>query len=427
MYNHVVEAGVIHSGENPSNHSPIYTKLKLDSIDICTKSAKNTRKVSWSKASEEAKKNYINTVTSKLNSVPVPGCVHCMDLQCSVHTEELEDYTMNVLEALESAAKECLPSTGGGSNNKQHSFVVPGWSEYVKPYSEDSKFWHAVWLSAGKPSQGSLHDVMLSCKCQYKYAVRRLKRANQSIQNDKFVQGVLGGGLNIFQEIKKFRGVNKNCSTRIDDEVGASNIANHFAVIYSKLYSKHEHGPEFDMMEDNIKKAVDEHSLVDVNKITEDIIKRALKTMKSGKGDTIFDFQSDCLTSGPDILVTHLTNMIKAFVSHGIVPYFILVCTLLPLVKDNLADITSSDNYMAIASGSLVLKLLDIVILMLEGDKLECDPLQFGFQAKSSTSICSWTWTMSLTQGFYYLKYSLFFRLAIFDKILRVESTFLSS
>ena len=147
------------------------------------------------------------------------------------------------------------------------------------------------------------------------------------------------------------------------------------------------------MMEDNIKKAVDEHSLVDVNKITEDIIKRALKTMKSGKGDAIFDFQSDCLTSGPDILVTHLTNMIKAFVSHGIFPYFILVCTLLPLVKDNLADITSSDNYRAIASGSLVLKLLDIVILMLEGDKLECDPLQFGFQAKSSTSMCSWAAT----------------------------------
>ena len=65
----------------------------------------------------------------------------------------------------------------------------------------------------------------------------------------------------------------------------------------------------------------------------------------------------------------------------------------MPLVKDNLADITSSDNYRAIASGSLILKLLDIVILLLEGDKLECDHLQFGFQAKSSTSMCTWTAT----------------------------------
>ena len=110
--------------------------------------------------------------------------------------------------------------------------------------------------------------------------------------------------------------------------------------------------------------------------------------MKTGKGDSIFDFQSDCLMSGPDILLVHLTNLLRTYVSHGCVPYFILVCTLLPLVKDNLADITSSDNYRAIASGSLILKLLDIVILMLEGEKLDCDQLQFGFQAKSSTSMC---------------------------------------
>ena len=40
-----------------------------------------------------------------------------------------------------------------------------------------------------------------------------------------------------------------------------------------------------------------------------------------------------------------------------------------------------------------MLKLLDIVILILEGDKLQCDQLQFGFQAKSSTSMCSWAAT----------------------------------
>ena len=115
--------------------------------------------------------------------------------------------------------------------------------------------------------------------------------------------------------------------------------------------------------------------------------------MKAGKSDALFDFQSDCLTHGPKVLTSHLTNMIKSYVMHGQVPYFLLVCTLLPLVKDNLADITSSDNYRAIASGSLILKLLDIVVLRLEGDKLGCDQLQFGFQAKSSTSMCTWTAT----------------------------------
>ena len=59
-------------------------------------------------------------------------------------------------------------------------------------------------------------------------------------------------------------------------------------------------------------------------------------------------------------------------------------------MKDNLGDITLSDNYRAIAAGSQILKLLDIVILILEGEKLGCDEMQFGFQQKSSTTMCSW-------------------------------------
>ena len=34
-----------------------------------------------------------------------------------------------------------------------------------------------------------------------------------------------------------------------------------------------------------------------------------------------------------------------------------------------------------------------VVILLLEGDKLGCDPLQYGYQAKSSTTMCSWSVT----------------------------------
>ena len=290
-------------------------------------------------------------------------------------------------------AKDCLPSTGGSCRTASKGEIIPGWSEYVKPYCEDSKFWHATWQSAGKPHQGFLYDAMMMSKCQYKYAVRRLKRANENIQNDKFVSGIMSGGVNIFNEIKKFRGVTKNCSSRIDEQVGAKNIANHFAGIYSELYSRHDHGTEFDGMVTEVNSKVGQHNIFDLEKITVNLVKKALKLMKDGKNDAIFDFQSDCLTCGSEDLVIHLTNLLRSFVSHGSVPYFILVCTLLPLVKDNLADITSSDNYRAIASGSLILKLLDIVILLLEGDKLGCDQLQFGFQAKSSTSMCSWAAT----------------------------------
>ena len=394
VYDCTVEAGVIHSGDNPSTHSPIFTKLKLGNIDFTTEKVKSSKRVNWSKASEEAKLNYTCILNKKLSSINIPDCVQCDDLHCDDHTEQLEEYTMDILETVEKAARECLPTAGGGEGKtKSHKDIIPGWTEYVKPYCDESKFWDATWTSAGKPLQGPLHDLKVKSKLQYKYAVRRLKRANQTIQNDKFVEGILSGGVDIFTEIKKYRGTFKHCSSRIDDQVGAGNIANHFAGIYSDLYNRHEHGEDFVKMAEGVSSSVGQDSITDVNRITVNIVMKALKLMKNGKNDSIFDFQSDCLTCGSEELAKHLTNMLRSFVSHGTVPYFILVCTLLPLVKDNLADITSSDNYRAIASDSLLLKLLDIVILLLEGDKLECDHLQFGFQAKSSTSMCSWTAT----------------------------------
>ena len=88
--------------------------------------------------------------------------------------------------------------------------------------------------------------------------------------------------------------------------------------------------------------------------------------------------------------MTHIKNLFQIYLVHGIVPQFLLLCTLAPLIKDNLGDITCSNNYRAIAGGSLLLKLLDIVILILEGDKLTCSELQFAYQSSASTTMCSW-------------------------------------
>ena len=62
------------------------------------------------------------------------------------------------------------------------------------------------------------------------------------------------------------------------------------------------------------------------------------------------------------------------------------------LVKDNLGDLSSSDNYnRAIAKSSLILKLFDWIVLLTQGEKLSSDELQFGYQKLSSTDMCTWT------------------------------------
>ena len=67
-----------------------------------------------------------------------------------------------------------------------------------------------------------------------------------------------------------------------------------------------------------------------------------------------------------------------------------MVSTLIPLVKDKLGDISASSNYRSIALSSMVLKIFDWVILLLYGEALKTDDLQFGFQEKVSTNMCTW-------------------------------------
>ena len=60
-----------------------------------------------------------------------------------------------------------------------------------------------------------------------------------------------------------------------------------------------------------------------------------------------------------------MTQLFKWFLRTGKIPHFLLICSLVPIVKDNLSDICNSDNYRAIAIGSLLLKWFDWLILIL--------------------------------------------------------------
>ena len=96
---------------------------------------------------------------------------------------------MEVLESIETAARATLPSTGGSKIGKR--VPIAGWTEFVKPYKVESQFWFSTWISAGKPEYGDIYNNMRHSKNQYKFAVRRLKRAQAKVQNDKFVSSII--------------------------------------------------------------------------------------------------------------------------------------------------------------------------------------------------------------------------------------------
>lgn len=398
LYNSVIEADVINNPNNLSGHSPIYLKLILEGLNLEVEEQQSNPKPCWSKASDQEKVTYQESLDVYLDNLNQPEqCNMCETLCCDLHTDSVEEFAMGICQAVDTAAKECLPTSGGGG--RRSGRVIPGWNEYVKPFQDESLFWDGVWKAAGCPNIGELCNLAKTAKMQYKYAVRRLKRASNSIQQDKFVESVINGGVNIFDEVKRFRGQAKTISSSIDGQVGSENISNHFAEIYRELYNKHEPGPEFQEVMDTIEGKIDYQLNSDLDRVTETTVRDALSKLKAGKSDAYFEFNSDCVINCTDKLINQVTLLFKWFLRTGKIPSFLLLCTLVPIVKDNLSDITSSDNYRAIAIGSLLLKWFDWLILILESDKLSTDELQFGFKAKSSTSMC--TWAVSAVVDYY--------------------------
>ena len=245
------------------------------------------------------------------------------------------------------------------------------------------------------------------------------------IKKNKLLDACLNSNSDLFKEIKKMRSV-KPCVANSIDGV-KDNIADHFKSVYEGLYNSVDDSAELVELCETVNSKVNFLCLHDVRKVTPDIVKEAASNLRNSKSDPTFNFSSDCVKNSPDNLFSFLSTIIQAFLIHGRVTLFLLLATLVPLVKDKLATLNDSKNYRSIAMSSLILKLLDWIILLLFGVSLGVDELQFAYQPGSSTSMCTWaavetidyfmrngtevyTCLMDMTKAFDLVKHSLLFK-----------------
>lgn len=391
LMQNVQNAGTIDDSENTSNHLPIFVQLTINELEANVVKANCGRpKISWKSASDNDKENYtlllnelLNVITPNDDLLYCNNC-HCMDVN---HNTSIDEYVHKIMEAVDLASVDALPKHSNGSKSS-NTHIIPGWNDLVLPFKYDADFWHSIWISAGKPLNNQLHNIMKHTRNLYHYQVRKCKRAADKIKSEKYLSNCMNKSNDIFRDIKHSRSVKKGVANCIDGVT--DDIHNHFGEIYKGLYNRNNENSELLSLKRILDTKIDERSLNDIELITPSLVKIAVENLKSSKYDPYHNFNSDCLLNAPNSLFIHLAKVFKMYLIHNYIPQSILFTIICPIVKNENGNINSSENYRSVAIGSLILKIFDWIVITLFSGYLELDDLQFAYQKDCSPSLCTW-------------------------------------
>ena len=373
----ISDAGVIHSPDNASDHCPIFCVLRAQKENIFeNENSQKMSKPSWSKASEDEKEAFKHFLGNKLDQLEIPESLRCCrDVHCkdTDHLNIIDSYVTELLGLVEEEARENLPMI---NPNKSKKKPKPGWSELVKPFRETALFWNQVWKSAGCPQNTVLHNIMKRSRNIYHYEYRKCIKSKELIRKNKILDSCINGNGDLFSEIKAMRKCDQVVATSMDGVT--KDIPGHFSSVYKELYNSHDDSANVAAIQTEVDKKINSYHLLDVDKVMPEIVKQAASHLNSNKSDPNYTFSSDCIKNGPDILFHHLAVAFQSFLVHGHVTLFLLIATLVPIIKDKLGSVSSSKNYRSIALSSQILKLFDWIVLLLFGESLGVDQLQFA-------------------------------------------------
>ena len=230
----------------------------------------------------------------------------------------------------------------------------------------------------------------------YRYAIRRTKRREKLHRAKALLETAKNGDINLLREMRRV--VNGNgpvdeTSEVLDGETGHENIAEKFKQVYKTLYNSSESNRGVEEILSKLQVEIGNtisDSKDQVSRLTGHIVKEAVMMMKAQKLDITQGFSSDSFKNAPQVFFDQLALIFRSWLMHGTVTKTILSCAFIPLLKSSLKDPSSSESYCAIAGSSLVLRTFERCILLLWGDQLQSDSLQFGFKKQCGTDTATW-------------------------------------
>ena len=290
LLNRVVRSGVLHHVDNVSRHSAITLELKVTTSFkvVDDEKAIFVPRTAWYKANEKHIQNYHKVMCNELGKIDTPNSFQaCSNISCqsSDHISLIDYYCHSIINSIIKADGE-LPKTE--PPNLKHS--IPGWSVYIKPYRDESNYWHLQWELEGKPKSGYTSYQMRLSRRQYHYAIRNIRKNKDLIKRCNLLHALISGPHDFNKEINKLRGTRNKTPSEVNGISGDRNIAEMFAHEYKSLYNSCTYSEgSLDHLMCDIQSKINSYnkSLNDAT-VTSVDIELALKCIKSNKADGVY-------------------------------------------------------------------------------------------------------------------------------------------
>jgi hypothetical protein len=113
----------------------------------------------------------------------------------------INSFMNDITEACLAAPRTSIPHTKDPTACKS----IPSWNEEIKPLRDKSIFWHNIWISCGKPHDGTVAGIMRKTRAAYHYATRKVKRNHDDAVCESFASSLLSssGSRDFWREVKR--------------------------------------------------------------------------------------------------------------------------------------------------------------------------------------------------------------------------------
>ena len=377
---------------NPSDHHNVGLTFTWDiQSQVTSERSHSDSRYAWHRVNSSDINKYKSMVDRLTDDIVLPrDSLYCKDIHCSHigHKENLDKLCNDLINIVLECGDKCFPKVKPSIKRKSGG-NIPGWNDETKSLREDSLFWHAIWVSCGRPPAGALASVMRHTRAKYHRAIKLLKRDADRMRRTRLAESFNQGPKRDFwMELKKMSKANRQTVNQLDGMCSDEDIAEHLSNKYRQLFSSAPTNQEdYDTLFKNLNENLQSEPQVYSINVSE--VEKAIQCLNHDKSDGDRGTCSNHFIYAPHRFIVIMTSMLNSMIMHGHSPNDLLNAMLISIPKNLRGNMLTSDNYRGIALCSAITKIVDYVLLCKHSDIFQTSDLQFAFKENHSTTMCT--------------------------------------